>query len=382
MIRVHNHTSMPHLAFEKEGPGGAPLDVIVVRGTFDLPAQGTPVTLARVQTPIAFGDRLDGLTHPHPLRAVLASEGDLVAFKPGTDVTVSGAACAPGNQPTLQWLGRLRLGPINKTVRFCGPRTFERRRFGWKLSSATALRRVRLDDRLAYGGCFDLDEHGQDVLSFEENPAGLGWLPDRKALRGLDKAAREALRKHLKQLERIEAPQIEAPEAPLLAPTAHGRYLNFTARPRWAASRSAFQGTLDDAWLADRYPLPPTDFSPEFYQCAPPDQVCRPWLEGNEALTLEGLLPEARYTTHLPGLSIVAVAAPIRSIPFVVFPVLDTVRIDLDNRRLSLIWRAHFERSDPVRELTLGTVPTPQARGRNTPAPHATSAANSRATAA
>nr|WP_263405656.1 DUF2169 domain-containing protein [Chitinimonas arctica] len=90
-----------------------------------------------------------------------------------------------------------------------------------------------------------------------------------------------------------------------------------------------------------------------FFQCAHPDLIASPFLRGDEHIVLQGLLPE-RTEMRLPGWQVVVVIETDGNISKVCLPSLDTVRIELDSRRLTLVWRAHFDRHDPVRELSIG----------------------------
>lgn len=360
MIHIDNSTGLPHFLYEKQGAEGEPLDVLVTRATFDMTNDGQSVTLAAEQTPIVFADRFEGPLEPHPFGAILAEEGDLVVFKPGTDVTVHGCARSPNNQPRPEWYARLTVGPISKVVKLSGPRQFRHSLLGWRLTHPRLVDHVRLDDRLAYGGCFDLPApHAPDApCCFPENPAGCGWLPARDELKALDKKNRKALKAQLAARRDWPVPQIEAPFNNQRKPGS-GQYTNLTTRPRWSASRLARQGTFDEAWEKTRCPRLPTDFDTSFYQAAPADQVAQPWLVGDEVLTLEGLLPEARNTMRLPGWTVLLAAQAASGEHFVVQPVLDTLRIDLDKRQLVLLWRTHFRQDDPVIRLAMAVTDRP-----------------------
>lgn len=64
-------------------------------------------------------------------------------------------------------------------------------------------------------------------------------------------------------------------------------------------------GTYDEAWRANRHPLLPEDFDSRFWQCAPEDQIARPFLRGDEAYTLTHLHPDyPRAHGRLPGLGL------------------------------------------------------------------------------
>jgi hypothetical protein len=75
---------------------------------------------------------------------------------------------------------------------------------------------------------------------------------------------------------------------------------------RWYEPRLRHAGTHNEAWRNHRYPLPPEDFDPRFYQSAHPDLISRQHLTGEEPLTLSGLLPDGPRSMRLPGVYLLA----------------------------------------------------------------------------
>src|SRR5262249_13916557 len=85
------------------------------------------------------------------------------------------------------------------------------------------------------------------------------------------------------------------------------------ARP-WA-SRLRYAGTYDDAWeratradVARGLPADyAADFDPRFFQCAHPSLIAPSYLEGDEEITLGGVMPGApSFTMRLPGRRVTA----------------------------------------------------------------------------
>jgi hypothetical protein len=56
---------------------------------------------------------------------------------------------------------------------------------------------------------------------------------------------------------------------------------------------------------------------------------------------------------RLPGWRLIAVVTRASGESNVSFPVLDTVRVDVDLRQVSIVWRSHFKFDDPVTEIVL-----------------------------
>lgn len=357
MTVIHNHAGVPHCWFEKAGPEGEPLDILVVRATFDLGAEGDAMTLAKVQTPVVYSDTYAGPFEVNPLHAVVAEDGDLVPYKPGTDLLVFGNAHAPDGLPTAEWLAGLRVGDVRKMLRLRGPRQFNKGWAGWRLGAASQVACVALDYRLAYGGCIDipaeLTPDGEaDAVIHAENPAGCGWLPDDAMLKHLSKRARKYVDDWVGAQKSLVAPQIEAALEPIKHPQQQTAAHGLGPVARWWAPRVGYQGKYDEQWRQHRYPRFPAQFSSRYFQNAPPDLIATPHLNGSETVTLMGLLPE-RVETRLPGWRIICTVRYASGEHSVTLPLLDTVRFDLDRRQVSLVWRANFRRDDPVTEIAM-----------------------------
>lgn len=356
-VPIDNRSGLRHLCIEKQAPDGALLDVLVVRGTFRL-APGGPLALSDEQTPICMGDAFRGPVDSEPLKAVVVEAGDLVPFKPGTDVIVVGEAQSEGGVPRTEWLAGVAIGPVRKVLHLRGPRQFRRGLLGWRLGAAEPVTATALDWGLAFGGTYGhapADGAAERVYK-NDNPAGCGWLPDRQGLATVSPAARHGIEHALADLRVLDAPRIEHPQRPVTHPTQRVAAEGFGPVARWCAPRLTHAGTYDEAWRSARHPLLPVDFDPAFYQAAAPDQVSTPHLRGDEPIRLVGMCAEGPLSASLPGWCVLAsvrhhsgrrVSGPLR---------LDTVSIDLDAHRVALVWRAAFERHDRVREVALGAV--------------------------
>src|SRR3989344_2715 len=69
--------------------------VVVVKGTFTLPLDGSVARLAAVQRPLLMADVFAG----EPGLSVMLREMDFAPFKPYCDVLVTGSAFAPDGRP-------------------------------------------------------------------------------------------------------------------------------------------------------------------------------------------------------------------------------------------------------------------------------------------
>lgn len=116
VIHIENHTGLPHLLYEKTTPAGVPMDILVIRGTFDF-AQGLAMPLSADQSAIVLGDRFDGPIATFPLQAVIAEEGDLLLGKPGTDVLLQGSVHSAEGQCARTGRSRCRSELCARTCR-------------------------------------------------------------------------------------------------------------------------------------------------------------------------------------------------------------------------------------------------------------------------
>ena len=354
---IDNKTGVPHFWFQQTGSEGERVDVLVVRATFDFGFGGAVMKLAQNQQAIVLGDMHDGVKEGDVMRAVVVDDGDLLLYKPGTDVLVTGSASAPDGIATREWAAGIRVGTLKKVLRLHGRRQFRKHLLGWRLGTTQPVTTVALDYRLAYGGCIDippeLTEDGDtDTVKHEGNPAGCGWLPGSAAYAHLPKRARAYVREAIAGIKELAAPQIEDPLQAVSSPYVGLLPQGFSAIARWWEPRVSLQGTYDAAWRATRYPLLPKEFDFRYFQCASAGLVATPHLKGDETVTLLGLLPQRRDMT-LPGWKIIAVATHASGEITVSLPLLDTLRFDLAREEASMVWRVHYNGDDPVVDVAI-----------------------------
>lgn len=266
---------------------------------------------------------------PEPLREADAFAGDpcasALAFpaevgppKPLVDVLLAGALTFA--EPTSECEVTLAVGRrLRKTVRVWGPRRWTADlagRIGPSRPERTT--RVPIDWALSFGGTDPADP----ALVERRNPVGSGIarLPD-------------ALLGHA-------VPQFEDPQRPIQRAGEAETPIGFGAiAPHWQP-RIAFAGTYDEQWRNNRSPLPPEDFDPRFFNCAPPDQQL-PSYEAGEELLLAG-----DRTPLLTRLALPAFAVPITFVTATAVlereARVDTILVEPEARTLTLIARAAF----------------------------------------
>jgi hypothetical protein len=243
---------------------------------------------------------------------MLMVPGDIGLPKPASDVLVSGHVHAPGGSARICQAG-FAIGPVRKRLLVSGDRRWRRRLFGWRASDPEPFERMPLDWRRAVGGS-----------SEDRNPLGVG----------LADAAEAPL------------PNLELPDHALRSPMQRPPPAGVGPVAAHWQPRRGRAGTYDERWRRERAPYLPDDFDQRFLCCAPTDQVAPGHLTGDEEVALDRLTPAGRECLPLRGERF---AVEIRSgrARHGCAPRLDLVRIDADQREVTLLWRASFRCESP-----------------------------------
>jgi hypothetical protein len=352
LLSIQNLTPFNFFKCHKMAPRRRYADVTVVKGTFEL-TPGTLELKTPAAEPIVPADHYwDGNAG---VRASVKKAGDLVLYKPGTDVIVTGTAHAPRGRPARAWDVGVTVrdaSSIRARLELCanGPRRFEHRGMmrGWTVSDPEPATSAPIRYELAYGGVYTERRAGEPERArvHEPNPSGVGFC-DADAL---DKS------------RTYEAPRWELRDQPVTTVNCDAPLAGLGPLARHWLARRVYAGTYDDAWERDwreglERRLPPDyarDFDARFFQSAHPSLVSAQHLRGDERLELTGLLEGAEhFATALPGTSIFASvssgAPPWRELRLP----LDTVHVDLDARRVSLVWRLSIDHEQDIRAVVL-----------------------------
>ena len=252
---------------------------------------------------------------------------DLCIQKPGTDVIVVAAAHAAGDRPVPWFDAGIRVGRLEKTVRYFGLRVWQDGGEGLSEPRPTTGGPLRYDD--AWGG-LDVADDGP-ILEEPRNPVGRGIARDPKTL------------------THQPAPAIEDPLAPIQSFRTRPPPAGLGAIGRHWEPRRRHLGTFDAAWLETRAPLLPLDHDERANLCASPGLTASPPLAGGERVALLNLTPGGgTESLQLPRIRVaVAFHAKDRA-PATLWPYLDTVVIDTlaageARAAIELVWRAAFK---------------------------------------
>jgi len=365
-MEYNNLTPLPSMAFETLGPGDQEAHVVVTRGSFDISDDGQLV-LSQNQRPLVETDEYYG-NHD---RTSIRQESDMAPFKPKCDIILAATAYAPGGWPAQRFEVGIKVSSresviADKRLVVTGPRIWKERLifWGWKLEKPTPTKSVPLRYEYAYGGNCRIEMNDRAIKRVNKkrwltsaqrqqhndgpehapvaqsaclsNPVGLGY-------------AEEWYWKATK-IWKIPAPQIESPDDPIRKFGVSYRPEGFGVFAKVWQPRLKLAGTYDEAWLADEHPLPPKDFNFAYWNCAHPDlQV--PWLRGDEHFDLTNLTPDGRLAFDLPVHLVYLLAEYETGSIVPVTMNIDTVFIEPDAKRVSLVWRALIPSKPEIHSL-------------------------------
>ncbi len=353
----------------------------VYKRTYDLDATGRPVSLSDEQPPLDEEGSLHEPLEPGALPS-FRSLPEVVAFKTGTDVVIRAAARPP--RPVAEWSVEARVGPWVHAAHVSGPRQAEWRNGHIRFTPPAPFETMPLRMENAYGG---RDFHSESAL-LQEVQSLTSAESLRRARPSLEGIFGEnhplmyprnrfgkgyVLRATAEAVHGRELPCVERPDDRLTPERLLASELAWSAQPLPASfdyldpfsfPRSAMLGMppAADPPVADdvaevRMGLIPAGYClgnllltqpqemwrcihPWASRCAQPG-LCLPFLKGDEWIVLSGMdahiaelqipLPRERPELTLPSWL---------SSPRVLTGVLNLVFLDVDARRLSLIWSA------------------------------------------
>lgn len=300
-------------------PDGRELLVVVVKGTFTIPKNGEEPKLAEEHVPLVTSD----VFTDEPGFSAPLYEIDFAPRKPRCDVLLNGSAYAPSGKPVKRVTVSLCVGPIVKSFTVVGNRVWQP---GWlrlTTSKPEPFTVMPISYNNAFGGVERTEHDPPKEHWYPLNHAGVGCY---KRLSGKDLYGRKL-------------PNTEELGRPITTPYGRYRPMAFGSVGRSWQPRVRWAGTYDDNWVDNVRPFFPSDFDERYYQAAPEDQQTD-HLQGGEKVELKNLTPVGREQFCLP-----------RSAQSIMFylrggeekkkvPVLDTVILEPDQRRLLMVWRS------------------------------------------
>ncbi len=334
-MQINNHTPFAPFYFRHEDHSGESFNVFLLKGTFHMD-EGRLMRISQKQAPVNYTDKYRG----DPTASSLLEASDLAPIKERTDVTFSGTATPPGGVPANSWELSARIGMLQRRWRVYGPREWNQvPLWGWTLSKASHCASVPLTFENCFGGTYSTKDQESSTVSYSQNPVGKGWCSS----------------KHPRRTDELfAAHQIEDVDTRLIDPTSNPAPAGVGPVCRHWDPRIRHSGTADAIWQQQRWPRLPEDFSFEFYNHAPVSMQLDGFLVGGEEVSFENVGGADHMGCFLPIFEVGFIARTIEGEAISVDMNLDTAHFYVDERIATLTWRAAFESTSPLDQISTG----------------------------
>jgi len=294
--------------------------VVAVKATFDIASDGE-LTIAEEQAevleePVYFGEELE---------SSLRYDTDLTQTKEKIDIIVNATGYHPNDEAGKELLVGISIGDWKKILTLKGDRMWDRFLGIPFQTNARPFKRMSVRYENAFGGKDDTAKLGYEVD--HRNTIGKGY--SFRTFRLLGK----------------RLPNIEYPDFPTRRGYKKNKIAGFGAIANHWRPRIDYGGTFDETWRETRAPLYPMDFSPRFFQSAPPDQ----WisnLKGGEDVRLYHLSPDrTEIAFRLPKLDL-RFSTKIDKTKERHQGTIQTVIIEPDIAKLMMVWQTSLDCQD------------------------------------
>ena len=315
----------------------------VVKATYDFPeTNDQPLILSEEQKEIMDSD-LDegeaGLSTPY-------FENNWSLIKPKCDVVIKATAYPPADHQGDKFKASFNVAGCEKTVWVQGEQTWQKNSMGrLVLTPKKPLTSTPITYSRSYGGSWVANEQQDESFNsfYLENPVGTGFYE----------------KQHKELLEGKTAPCIFADESAMSAGKP-SKPVSFGPIGRHWSPRAQYAGTYDQDWVDNVFPLWPSDFDARFFQTAPEDQQID-YPTGGETVELYNMHPaRSLISFQLPKNVKLPMVALLNSRTVETLDTnIDTIEIDVDQQKISLVWRAVLPLKRSLREvemLALGSV--------------------------
>jgi hypothetical protein len=316
MLQLKNNTPFKAAIALFPNEKGVDTLYVTIKATFTL---GETSTVAEQQQPVRLADEYWG----EPGHSALKYASDVHLAKPSTDVMVIGAAHAPEGKPVPSLDVSVQAGPRKKVIRVFGDRKWYRYENDLRISPPASFVTMPLVYDRAYGGVCEID----GKMTFEpRNPVGRGFAGERD----------------LAEMDRQPLPNLEDPAHLITFPNDQPAPACFgPVAPSWEP-RKSFAGTYNEKWQKEQAPYLPEDFQSNYFNAAHPDLAGPGYLHGGEPVTITNMSPDGAMRFTLPTCEfdvMVQIEDRTETPPMN----LETVLIEPDEKRFSLLWRGFVE---------------------------------------
>jgi hypothetical protein len=302
-------------------PSGRELLVVVVKGTFHVPASGVEPGLHEDQVPLVMADTFTG----KPGFSAPVHEVDFAPRKRRCDVLLIGSAYAPGRRPTDRVPVGVKVGNWSKKFAVVGDRHWDTGLSGVSASAPQSFTVKPISYDVAFGGTDLRHENPSKHAAFMANPVGRGF------------------HKYLKKdwVDGSPLPNTEEMNRVIAEPDGDYTPMAFGPIGRSWATRSRYAGTYDQKWIDEHFPFLPPDFDEQYYQATPLDQQID-FPKGGEEVLLGNLVPEGKVGFKLPVIDVPVHFFPKRGDRIDSTGTIDTLVLEPDTRRFTMTWRTHL----------------------------------------
>lgn len=332
-MRLLNGTKMQAAYTQGLRPDARELLVVVLKGTFLIPPPGSPpdaepqLAPLDTQVPLVMADTFTG----EPGLSATIDESDFAYYKPRCDVLLRGSAHAPGGEPTARIPVGLRVGGMHKTFEVLGERLWKKSLFGLSTTSPKPATVIPFSYDTAFGGT--------DYINPKRRRACMTNTVGRGFARGRNQYIGQPL------------PNTCEIDKPVTRPGGRHRPMALGPIGRSWEPRLKYAGTYDQAWQDNVFPFLPADFDERYFQCAPPDQQID-HLKGGEEVVLRNLTPSGHAAFKIPKLKMPVTFYPAKGDDVEQQAVPDTLTIEPDAGRFTIVWRAHLPLKKNIVEIS------------------------------
>ena len=295
--------------------------VVVVKGTFNLPLDGSEPSLAPQQQAIVEADIATG----EPGFSATLYESEYAPVKPRCDVIVVGSAYAPAGKKVNSIDVGLKVSSVQKVFTVVGNRYWYTGGGGIRHTSPEPFSKKFISYDVAFGGTDNFHPDEDKRNAYMPNPIGCGY--------------HYYLDNDL--VNNTPLPNTEEKGRSVSSPTGKYQPMGFGVMGRSWPERAKYAGTYDQKWVDETFPFLPADFDERYYQCAPQDQQCD-YLKGGEWVQLFNLTPNGKTAFQIPKLEVPIVYFRKRLDDVHTKAVADTLVIEPDKGIFSICWRANL----------------------------------------
>ncbi|NIA00558.1 DUF2169 domain-containing protein [Massilia sp. CCM 8734] len=340
-MKIINHTGVAAGYTAATDTNGRQHLLVVIKATYRLPLGGEAAQLLDTQLAPTQADTATG----KPGMSAPEYDCDYVLTKPRCEVLLLGSAYAPQGKPAQRVDVGFRVGAVSKAFHVYGKRAWRANLLGVAAGPAEPFIRQPISYDIAFGGAENNPAKGDKRAVYLANPIG----------RGFQKNMKRSL------VDGVPMPQTQAVGVPVKHPRKAYRPMGFGPLGRNWPGRLQYAGTYDAAWRKNVFPFLPSDFDERYFQSAPPDQQLDALLGGETVtllnLTHPAITPAGRLDFTLPSLALTITVHPNGAPPETLPARADTVLLEPDLQRFSIIWRVArpLRRSiDEIRQVEVG----------------------------